>query len=234
MISRIKTLITFLRYNALHIFGGRFIIFLALALGLFFLVLLVGLLGRGGTPNSEQLYNYLLAPGILLVFYPAVYGIQKDQDTRMVETLFGIPDYRYKVWLTRLVTLYLIIATIVFALVLLCRITLADFPVWRMVSQVMMPVIFLGSLAFFISAQSTSGNVTAVILVIILMFFWVLGDEIQDSAWFLFHNPFRSVEALQSMVLSQTTFYNRLYLVLGSVITTLFALLRLQNREKFI
>ncbi len=234
MINRIRTLVAFLRYNALHIFGGRFIIFLALALGLFFLVLLLGLLGRGGTPNSEQLYNYLLAPGILLVFYPSVYGIQKDQDTRMVETLFGIPDYRYKVWLTRLVTLYLIIAALMFALVLLCRVTLADFPVWRMTFQVMMPVIFLGSLAFFLSAQSTSGNVTAVIIVIFLLFYWVLRDEIQDSAWFLFHNPFRSAEALQSMLWAQTTFYNRLYLIMGSVITTLFALLRLQNREKFI
>jgi hypothetical protein len=209
-VNRIKTVAAFLRYNALQIFGGRFIIFLGLALGLFFLVLLIG------------------------VFYPAVYGIQRDQDTRMVETLFGIPDYRYKVWLTRLVTLYLIIAVLMFALVLLCRITLADFPVWRMTTQVMMPVIFLGSLAFFISAQTTSGNVTAVILVILLLFFWVLGDEMQDSAWFLFHNPFRSVEALQSVLWAQTTFYNRLYLILGSVVATLFALLRLQNREKFI
>lgn len=232
--KRIKTVTAFLRYNALQIFGGRFVVFLGLALGLFFLVLFIGLMGRSGTPNSERLYNYLLAPGILLVFYPSVYGIQRDQDTRMVETLFGIPDYRYKIWLTRLVTLYIIIAVIMFALVLLCRITLADFPVWRMVSHVMMPVIFLGSLAFFISAQSTSGNVTAVVMVIFLMFFWVLGDELQNSSWFLFHNPFRSVETLRSVLWAQTTFYNRLYLVLGSVVTTLFALLRLQNREKFI
>jgi len=233
-VNRFKTVAAFLRYNALHIFGGRFVVFLGLALGLFFLVLFIGLLGRSGMPNSERLYNYLLAPGILLVFYPSVYGIQRDQDTRMVETLFGIPDYRYKIWLTRLVTLYIIIAVMMFALVLLCRITLADFPVWQMVFHVMMPVIFLGSLAFYISAQSTSGNVTAVIMVIFLMFFWVLGDEIQDSSWFLFHNPFRSGESLRSVLWAQTTFYNRLYLVLGSVVTTLFALLRLQNREKFI
>ena len=234
VVNRIKTIAAYLRYNALHIFGGRFVIFLGLALGLFFLILLIGLLGRGGTPNSERLYNYLLAPGILLVFYPSVYGIQRDQDTRMVETLFGIPDYRYKVWLTRLVTLYIIIAVMMFALVLLCRITLADFPVWRMVFHVMMPIVFLGSLAFFISAQTTSGNVTAVIMVIFLLFSWALGEEIQNSSWYLFHNPFRSAEALMSVLWAQTTFYNRLYLVMGSVVATLFALLRLQNREKFI
>jgi len=206
-VNRIKTIIAFLRYNALHIFGGRFVVFLGLALGLFFLVPVIGLLGRGGTPNSERLYNYLLAPGILLIFYPSVYGIQRDQDTRMVETLFGIPDYRYKVWLARLVTLYVIIAVLMLALVLLCRLTLADFPVGRMVFQVMMPLIFLGSLAFYLSAQTTSGNVTAVILVIVLLFFWVLGDEMQNSTWFLFHNPFRSVEALRSTLWAETTFY---------------------------
>jgi len=127
-----------------------------------------------------------------------------------------------------------IIAALMLALVLLCRLTLADFPVGRMVFQVMMPLIFLGSLAFFISAQTTSGNVTAVILVIVLLFFWVLGDEMQNSTWFLFHNPFRSVEALRSTLWAETTFYNRLYMIMGSVVTTLFALLRLQNREKFI
>ena len=232
--NRIRTTLAFFRYNALHIFGGRFLVFLGLALGLFFLVLVIGLVGRGGTPNSERLFNYLLAPAILLVFYPSVYGIQRDRDTRMVETLFGIPDYRYKVWLTRLATLYVIIALLMFALVLLCRVTLADFPVGRMVYHVMMPVIFLGSLAFFLSAQSASGNVTAVIMVVLLLFFWVLGEEMGDSSWFLFHNPFRSGEALQSALWSQVTFYNRLYLILGSVTATLFALLRLQNREKFI
>jgi len=57
-VDRIKTIAAFLKYNALHIFGGRFFIFLGLALGLFFLVLLIGLLGRGGTPNSERLYKW--------------------------------------------------------------------------------------------------------------------------------------------------------------------------------
>jgi len=233
-VNRIKTAAAFLRYNALHIFGGRFVVFLGLALGLFFLVLLIGLLGRGGTPNAERLYNYLLAPGILLVFYPSVYGIQRDKDLRMMETLFGIPDYRYKVWLTRMVTLYIIIAGIMLILVILCKITLADFPVWRMVYQVMLPVVFLGSLAFFISAQTTSGNVTAVMMIVFLLFFWVLGEELQNSSWYLFHNPFHSVEAFRSVIWAQTTFYNRLYMIMSSVIAMLFALLRLQNREKFI
>jgi hypothetical protein len=36
-VNRVKTVAAFLRYNALHIFGGRFVVFLGLALGLLFL-----------------------------------------------------------------------------------------------------------------------------------------------------------------------------------------------------
>ena len=152
----------------------------------------------------------------------------------MVETLFGIPDYRYKVWLARLVTLYVIVAGLMLVLVLLCRLTLADFPVGRMVFQVMMPLMFLGCLAFFLSAQTTSGNVTAVIMVIVLLFFWVLGEEIQNSSWFLFHNPFRSVEALMSTLWAETTFYNRLYLIMGSVVCTLLLLAPAEPGEVYL
>jgi maltodextrin utilization protein YvdJ len=49
--------------------------------------------------------------------------------------------------MTQLVTLYIIIAALMFAPVFLHRIALADFPVWRMVTQVMEPVNFLENLA---------------------------------------------------------------------------------------
>ena len=38
---------------------------------------------------------------MLIMFYPIVYNIQNDKDTRMLEIIFGVPDYRYKVYLLR-------------------------------------------------------------------------------------------------------------------------------------
>ena len=43
--NRIKTIIAFLRYNALHIFGGRFVVFLGLA-RLVTLYVIIAALGR--------------------------------------------------------------------------------------------------------------------------------------------------------------------------------------------
>ena len=67
-------------------------------------------------------------------------------------------------------------------------------------------------------------------MVIIPLFLWVLGDEIQNSTWFLFHNPFRSVEALMSTLWAETTFYNRLYLIMGSVVCTYYRLVNAMGR----
>ena len=45
-------------------------------------------------PDVAEAYSILLLSGLLLIFYPAAFGIQNDMDTRMIETLFGIPNYR--------------------------------------------------------------------------------------------------------------------------------------------
>ena len=61
------------------------------------------------TISDGTVYELLIFPGILLIFYPSVFGIQNDDDSRMLEILFGIPNYRYKVWLVRLVMIYALV-----------------------------------------------------------------------------------------------------------------------------
>ena len=232
--NRIKSAAAFFRYNALHIFGGRFVVFLGLALGLFFLVLIIGLLGRGGTPNSERLYNYLLAPGILLIFYPTVYGIQRDQDTRMVETLFGIPDYRYKVWLTRYVMILVIVFVLLFPFAALSYYALMSLPMVRMVLQLMVLVFFVSALGFCVSTIVKNGNASAVIMVIFGLVFLILADEIEYSKWNIFLNPFQIPYDINEIVWQETIRQNRIIMGIASVVLLLLGLLNLQQREKFL
>ena len=152
----------------------------------------------------------------------------------MIETLFGIPDHRFKVWLVRLATLLVLVAGILLLLAVFCRIALTGFPVGSMVLQLMFPVLFLASLAFFLACLTGSGNATAVILVVVVLAFWGLAGPLRTSAWFIFHNPFRSVSAIQAVAWAKTTLSNRLMLSIGSVFLLMLALLRLQNRERYI
>ena len=95
-----------IRYNLKIIFANKFYWFLAGSL-VFFLGVSVIYVLENEVSRASDLYEVLMISGLLLVFYPAVFGIQNDQDARTLEILFGIPDYRYKVWLIRILMIFL-------------------------------------------------------------------------------------------------------------------------------
>jgi hypothetical protein len=232
--SRLRDGWAFVRYSAFLNFSGRGLAFVVLAVVVFLAVIVFSLMSRSAARGAEQVYNYLLLPALLLTFYPSAFAIQSDKDAGMIETLFGIPDHRFKVWLVRLATLLVLIAGILFLLALFCRIGLTEFPVGAMVFQLLFPVLFLASLGFFLACLTGNGNATAVLLVVILLVFLGLAGTLKGSAWFIFHNPFASVTQLQALVWKKITLSNRLYLSIGSVFLLMLGLLRLQNRERYI
>jgi hypothetical protein len=225
---------SFFRGNVSASFGGRTAAFVLVAVAVFLVIAALTLLNRSAAIDARRIYDFLLVPALLLVFYPAAFSLQGDKDAGMIEVLFGIPDYRFKVWLARFGSLYLTVAFWVLTLAALCRIGLAEFPLGRMVAQVMIPVLFLGSLAFFLAASTRSGIAASVLLLAVVGLFWGFREPLAESPWYLFHNPFVRAEEIQAMILAKTTFANRLYLLSGFLILTLLALLRLQKREKFI
>ena len=234
IIDKIKSLVAFIRYNAANVFAGKSIYFLILAIVLLLAVAIFYVMNNDAPPGAQAVYYFLLVPGVLLIFYPSAYSIQNDADSRMIETLFGIPDYRYKVWLARSLTHYMVVAVLLLLLAVLCRLGLATFSLDSMLFHLMFPVVFLGSLGFMIAVLTRSGNSTAVVMVAVILFFWFTAESLEGSPWNLFHNPFADVEQIETLLLSETTLYNRIYLFVGSVIATMFGLLRLQQREKFI
>ncbi len=233
MLTQLRSAAVFFRYSAGQVFAGRFIYFLLLALAVFLFVTVIHAVEEAVPPNAEQIYYFLLAPAILLTFYPSAYAIQSDVDARMLETLFGIPDYRYKVWLARQGVQQLVIGTLLMFLALLCQAALADFSVVEMVFHLMFPVLFFGCLGFAVATIVRSGNGAAAVMVSIGLILWILAEPLGGSRWNLFYNPFARLETYEAMVQSQTTFYNRAYLLAGSGMSLLLGLLRLQQRERY-
>ena len=221
------------RYNLKIIFAGRFIWFVLAAL-LIFILLSINVVFNFPSYDSSSVYGMLLFPGLLLVFYPTVFGIQSDADTRILEILFGIPDYRYKVWLVRLGMIFLLTW---FFLYLFCWVGyfgLLPFPVFEMSWQLMFPVCFLGCLAFLISTIVKNGNGTAVVMIIIGVFLMILADALDRTQWNVFHNPYSIPDKMNEMIWSQVSQKNRLFLSIMSIIFLLWGLMNLQRREKFL
>ena len=232
--SRLRSLVTYMRYSASQVFAGKFIYFLVLAVLVFFTVAILHTVNEEVPPNAGTIYYFLMVPGVLLVFYPSAYSVQSEVDARMLETLYGIPDYRYKVWLARQFVQQLVIAALLLLLAAFCHLAMADFSLLAMVFHLMFPILFFGSAGFMIATLIRSGNGAAAVLVVVTLFFWIAAEPLGSSRWNLFHNPFEQVDQFESLLRAETTFYNRVYLVVGSILATLFGLLRLQQRERFI
>jgi len=222
-----------IRYNLKIIFGNRFIYFLVSAIVMFLFI--VGLnLFNGEVISEAGIYRILTLTGALLLFYPVAFGIQSDKDARTLEIIFGIPDYRYRVWLMRLILIYAITFIILMLLSVLLHFSLIQFAIFSINLQVMMPLAFLGLLTFFLSTLLKNGNGTAATVIILGVIFMILSENFAKSYWNVFFNPYDNPSDVSEMVWQSLALKNRIFLMSGAIVFLLGGLMNLQNREKFL
>jgi hypothetical protein len=222
-----------IRYNMRIIFSGRFIWFLLAAFA-FFLIFAIQMVWNNAVFSEISVYSLLIFPGLLLIFYPTVFGIQSDDDARMLEILFGIPNYRYKVWLVRLLLIYVLVFLIIVLFAFVASVMLYRIDIFEMAYQLMYPVIFMGSLSFMFSTVIKNGNGTAVIVILIGVALLIMQDSLERTQWNVFLNPFRLPNNFNEIIWQGIVTKNRVFLGIGSVIFILFGLYNLQKREKFV
>ncbi|MDL2231753.1 hypothetical protein LJB85_03335, partial [Porphyromonadaceae bacterium OttesenSCG-928-L07] len=127
-------------YNIKIIFGNKFVYFVISAVILYIVTVLIHLISDIEFLESTA-YNILLVPSVLIIFYPMCFGIQNDQDAKIIEIIFGIPNYRYKVWLFRLLIAYLICFAITCLLVFLTDWLLVDVSILELTLQILVPAL---------------------------------------------------------------------------------------------
>lgn len=231
--STIQNTISLARYNMKIIFGGKFIYFI-LAAFIFFLVFGLIIALESSDMYLDEIYGLLAFPAILLVFFPSVFGIQSDADQRTLEIIFGIPDYRYKVWLVRYVMILVLVFLLLFPFAGLAYYALLSFPIMKMILHLMVLVVFVSALGFCISTLVKNGNATAVIMVILGLALLILSDPLYESKWNIFLNPFNTPRDLNEIVWREIIRQNRIFMGIGSLVLILLGLLNLQRREKFL
>ena len=223
------------RYNLKIIFAGKFFWFLLAAFGFFALFMFQNAWKREEI-NEGLIYSILMFPSMLLIFYPAVFGIQNDEDSRILEILFGIPDYKYKVWGVRLLMIYVAIFVILIIFSYIAILLLYPVNPLEMALQLMFPILFFGNMAFMLSTITRSGNGTAVLMIIIgiVLIFVSRMNDMDRSFWNVMLNPFSMPEGFHPMIWESVLIKNRIFLFSASVIWAMIGLLNLQKREKFV
>ena len=239
-----------IQYNLKIIFAGKFFWFL-LASFAFFAFFMFQLAWNRGEINESAIYDMLFFPCLLLIFYPVVFGIQNDEDNRILEIIFGIPNYRFKVWGFRILMVYVANFFILIIFAYVARILLYPINIIEMAAQLIFPMLFFGNLAFMFSTITRSGNGTAVVMIITGLLFFIFmnaggggggpgGGSNQASSsmafsfWNIFLNPFTIPSNLHPLIWQDTIIKNRIFLTLGGVVFLLVGLLNLQKREKFV
>ena len=202
------------RYNLKIIFAGKFFWFLLAAFGFFALFMFQNAWKREEI-NEGLIYSILMFPSMLLIFYPAVFGIQNDEDSRILEILFGIPDYKYKVWGVRLLMIYVAIFVILIIFSYIAILLLYPVNPLEMALQLMFPILFFGNMAFMLSTITRSGNGTAVFMIII-------------------GNTFLIPNNVNPIIWEGILIKNRIFLLSASLVWMMVGLLYLQKREKFV
>lgn len=222
------------QYNLKIVFSNKFIYFLLGAVVFFLVITIIDLLDPESYFNEANVYLLLLLPGLLIIFYPSTFGIQNDVDARTIEVLFGIPDYRYKIWLVRQLIIFIVVYIFMVFLGIISSLALIPIPVFEFSLQLMFPIFFLGSMGFMLSTVVRNGSGTAAIMVIIGLIFWIFNGILDENEWNIFLNPYAIPDDLNEAMWKEMLFYNRLYLVIGTILSILSGIFKLQNREKFI
>lgn len=222
-----------INYNLKIIFANKFIYFMIAAIFYYLLVITI-MLFSDFSPMTENVYDSLIFPGLLIIFYPVLFNIQNDKDSRMLEIVFSIPNYRYSIYLLRFSISILLLAFVVLLLTVFTVFTLIKVPVFYMVYQVMYPLLFMACLSFLFSTIIKNASGAAVVMVIIGLFFWIMAEPLETSKWNIFLNPFNMPNDMSYSIWVNVIFQNRLMLIVGSIASLLWALINLQKREKFV
>lgn len=221
------------QYNIKIIFGNKFLYFMLAALGFFVITVIANLFGDDEITEASA-YSMLMLPCVLLVFYPMCFGLQNDQDAKIVEIIFGIPNYSYKVWLLRLVIAYLICFIVTFLLAVLTNWLIVSVPPLKLALQTMVPALFIGTLSFFLSTAIKNGNGTSVVIIIIALVLFFMKGALETSQWNIYLNPYDVPLDKNPEIFLNTVFHNRLNMLIASALFIIFGLNNTRDREKFI
>src|SRR5665647_958427 len=205
------------KYNMKVIFGNRFIWFVVAAIAFYFFIAINSIYNNNQIDESF-IYGLQITPGLLLIFYPMTFGIQNDLDAGILEILFGIPDYRYKVWLVRLILVFVLVFLMMIGLTVMSYYLLAPVSILEVTWQVMFPIYFLGSMAFLFSTIIKNGNGTAVVMVIIGVGLLILSGILNQTMWNIFLNPFDIPRRLNELIWQEIAMKNRIFLAVGSLL----------------
>lgn len=185
--------------------------------------------------GERGIYMWLLSfPGIIFIFYPSMSLFLSEGENRRIEMIFSTAGSMHKIWLAKIVSLYLSGAFILFLLALLSYIFVADFNLPGYFANSLFPLIFFSSLTMAFSVIFRSINAAGLTAVGTLFFHLILYDLLRKTRFNIFLNPYLKPDEIDHYIWNKMVLQNRIGMVVISALLITFSIKMLEKREKFL
>ncbi len=217
------------------LFSGKFIYFIGFAiLYEVFLISIMNFTDAGAMPVEVAFYMMNLVPMLILSVYLAMMLVSYEKENNTIETMFSVPGSPYKVWLYKLLVMYVLMFFIQIILVLTIFFFVADFHFPDMLIHAYVPIILISNLTFYFSTKFRSGYAAGLITLVICFIIFMIAEPLYESVWFLYLSPYAKPDALNIELWNTRLLYNKLGVTFIGVLFLYLGLKRLLVREPFI
>ncbi len=236
MKNRLINIYYVIRLNEKFIFSQRFLFFFGGVLLFFITICMVNYFKSSAERIGEEgIFNLLLIfPGIALIFYPSMSLVTSEIENRTIEMIFCTPDARYKVWISRIFTLFLFVTFIIFILCSLSFVFISDFPFWGYFFHSLFPSIFLSTMIIMLSIIFRSSNAAGLVSLVIILFLMITYPPLSKTGFNLFMNPYVKPPNTDFSSWASIIWYNRIGILVLSAAMLYYSFFMLNKREKYI
>lgn len=187
-----------------------------------------------GFSVEQALHILVEAPGTVLAIYLTMDLVAGERDKDTLEILFSTATSHYATWGVRLLTVWGVLFLSVMGMSVISYFFFAEFPfLWGGINA-FVPAFFLACATFLFSVFCRSGNAAAMLALGLLVLVLVTANLLQETAYFLFLNPFEPPGTVDEAVWFEKSLYNRMGVLILGVLSTFFALRRMEIREKIL
>ncbi len=187
-----------------------------------------------GFSAIQALHILVEAPGTVLGIYLTMDLVAGERDRNTLEVLFSTSSSHYKIWVVRMLSIYVVLAVSLMAMSALSYFFFAEFLFVEGALNAFLPAFLVANLTFFFSVSFRSGNAAGMLSLGFLIFILLTSESLGNTPYFLFLNPFDPPIGVDDALWGDRVLVNRLCVAALGCVLLFLALRRMEGRERLL
>ncbi len=187
-----------------------------------------------GFSAIQALHILVEAPGTVLAIYLTMDLVAGERDRDTLEVLFSTSASHYKIWMVRMLSIYVVLGVSLVAMSTLCYFLFAEFLVVEGALNAFLPAFLVANLTFFFSVTFRSGNAAGMLSLGFLILILLASGPLRDTPYFLFLNPFDPPIGVDDTLWEDQVLVNRAGVAALGCVLLFLALRRMEGRERLL